>query len=70
MGYMFNECFVADGDILVFMDHLPGKGEDLIYAYDLHNKKFIVYAESYTERTLNGESKVAVQKDGKDIIVF
>ena len=56
MGYMFNRCFVAEGDILVFMDHLPGKGEDLIYAYDLHNKKFIAYAESYTERTLNGES--------------
>ena len=70
MGYMFNECFVADGDILVFVDHLPGKGEDLIYAYDLHNKKFIAYAESYTERTLNGESKVVVNKDGQDIIVF
>lgn len=70
MGYMFNECFVADGDILVFMDHLPGKGEDLIYAYDLHNKKFVAYAESYTERTLNGESKIVVNKDGQDIIVF
>ena len=70
LGYMFNECFVAEGDILVFMDHLPGKGEDLIYAYDLHDKKFVVYAESYTERTLNGESKVVVNKDGQDIIVF
>ena len=70
MGYMFNECFVADGDILVFMDHLPGKGEDLIYAYDLHSKKYVAYAESYTERTLNGESRVVVQKDGKEIIVF
>ena len=70
MGYMFNRCFVAEGDILVFMDHLPGKGEDLIYAYDLHNKKFIAYAESYTERTLNGESKVVVNKDGQEIIVF
>lgn len=70
MGYMFNECFVADGDILVFMDHLPGKGEDLIYAYDLHSKKYVAYAESYTERTLNGESKVVVNKDGQDIIVF
>ena len=70
MGYMFNECFVADGDILVFMDHLPGKGEDLIYAYDLHDKKFVAYAESYTERTLNGESRVVVNKDGQDIIVF
>ena len=70
MGYMFNECFVADGDILVFMDHLPGEGEDLVYAYDLHNKEYLVYAESYTERTFNGESKVVVKKDGKDIIVF
>lgn len=70
LGYMFNECFVAEGDILVFMDHLPGKGEDLIYAYDLHGKKFVAYAESYTERTLNGESKVVVNKDGQDIIVF
>ena len=70
MGYMFNACFVADGDFLVFMDHLPGKGEDLIYAYDLHGKKYAAYAESYTERTLNGESKVVVTKDGHDIIIF
>jgi hypothetical protein len=70
MGYMFNECFLTEGDILVFMDHLPGKGEDLIYAYDLHRKKFVAYAESYTERTLNGESKVVVNKDGQDIIIF
>ena len=70
MGYMFNACFVADGDILVFMDHLPGKGEDLIYAYDLRSKKYMAYAESYTERTLNGESKVVANKDGRDIIVF
>lgn len=70
MGYMFNECFLTEGDILVFMDHLPGKGEDLIYAYDLRRKKFVAYAESYTERTLNGESKVVVNKDGQDIIIF
>ena len=30
----------------------------------------VAYAESYTERTLNGESKVVVNKDGQDIIVF
>ncbi len=70
MGYMFNECFVADGDVLIFMDHLPGKGEDLIYAYDLHQKKFLAYAESYTERAYNGQSKVVINKDGQDIIVF
>jgi len=70
MGYMFNECFVDDNDLLVFADHLPGKGEDLIYVYDLHEKKFVAYAESYTERTFNGQSKVVVQRDGQDIIVF
>lgn len=70
MGYMFNGCFVADGDILVFMNHIPGEGEDLLYVYDLCNKKYIAYAESYTERTFNGESKVVVNKDGKEIIIF
>lgn len=70
IGYMFNECFVAEGDVLVFVDHLPGEGEDLIYAYDLHQKKYVAYKESYKERTYNGQKKVVVNKDGKDIIVF
>lgn len=70
IGYMFNECFVAEGDILMFVDHLPGEGEDLIYAYDLHQKKYIAYKESYKERTYNGQKKVVVNKDGQDIIVF
>lgn len=70
MAYMFNECFVAEGDILVFVNHLSGKGEDLLYAYDLHSGKYLLYAESHTGRTLNGESRVVVNKDGQDIIVF
>lgn len=70
MGYMFNDCFVADGDILVFDDHLAGEGKDLIYAYDLVNKEYIVHGEPWEERTYNGERKVIVQKDGEDIIVF
>lgn len=70
IGYMFNECFVADGDILVFVDHLPGEGTDLLYAYDLHDAKYIAYKQEYTERTYNGEKKVVVNKDGQDIIVF
>ena len=52
------------------MDHLPGEGEDLVYVYDLNEKKYLAYAESYKERTLNGESKVIINKDGRDIIVF
>ena len=28
------------------------------------------HTEKHTDRTLNGESKVVVQKDGREIIVF
>jgi len=70
IGYMFNECFVSDNDTLVFMDHLPGKEMDLLYVYDLNSEKYLVYKQEYTERTYNGQKKVVVNKDGKDIIVF
>ncbi len=70
IGYMFNECFVADGDILVFDEHLPGEEKDLIYAYDLINKKYIVHGDPLEGRTYNGETKSVVNKDGKDIIIF
>ena len=70
IGYMFNECFVADGDILVFDEHLPGEEKDLIYAYDLINKQYIAHGEPLEGRTYNGETKSVVNKDGKDIIIF
>lgn len=70
MVYMFNECFVAEGDILVFVNHLPGEEKDILYAYDLHSKQYLFYAETITGRTLNGESRVVVNRDGQDIIVF
>lgn len=70
IGYMFNECFLADNGLLVFVDHQPGEGLDYLYAYDLSNKKYVAYKAEYTERTLDGESKVVVNKDGQDIIVF
>lgn len=66
---MFNEMFVEE-DNLIFVNHLPGEGTDLIYVYNLTSKSFIIHGEPYTERTLNGESKVVVNKDGQDIIVF
>ena len=69
IGYMFNECFVANHDILVFANHLPGKGEDLIYLYDLREKKYIAYAEHYSGRTFNGKRNMTVTRDGKEIIV-
>lgn len=68
-GYMFNEMFVED-DNLIFVEHLPGEGTDLIYVYNLSSKCFVIHGETYTERTFNGESKVVVNKDGLDIIVF
>ena len=70
IGYMFNECFVADGDILVFDNHLPGEGKDLIYAYDLIEKKYIAHGDPVEGRTYNGETKAVVNKDGEDIIIF
>lgn len=68
-GYMFNETFVEE-DNLIFINHLPGEKTDLIYVYNLTSKSFIIYEEPYTKRTFNGKSKVVVNKDGKDIIVF
>ncbi len=70
MGYMFNECLVVDDEKLVLVDHLPGEGKDLICVYDLKEKKYLMYREEFTERTLNGEKSVIINKDGKEIIVF
>ena len=72
MDYMFNECFVAENDILVFDEHLPGEGKDLITVYDLHRKKYLLHQEENTERTYNGEKTMTVKnkETGLDIIVF
>ena len=70
MGYMFNECTVTDDNILVFDEHVPGEEKDLIYAYDLVGKAWIAHGDELTGRTLNGETRSVVHKDGKDIIIF
>lgn len=70
IGYMFNECFVTESDLLVFLNHLPGKGIDLLYVYDLNEERYLAYKQEYTERTLNGEKKIVINQDGKDIVVF
>ena len=72
MGYMFNECFVAEKDILVFDEHLPGEGKDLITAYDLHVKKYLLHQKENTDRTYNGEKTLTVKNEetGMDVIVF
>lgn len=68
-GYMFNEMFVSE-DNLFFVNHLPGEGTDLIYVYNMVSKTYLAYGLPYTERTLNGENKIIINKDGEDIIVF
>lgn len=70
MGYMFNQCFLTDDDLLVFVEHQPGEGLDLLYAYDLQKEQYLAYRMDYTERTFRGEKRVVIQKDGEDIIVF
>ena len=70
MGYMFNECFIMDDRILVFDDHLAGEEKDLVYAYDLVDKKWIAYGDEVAGREYNGETRSVVYKDGKEIIVF
>ena len=70
MGYMFNECFLLDDRILVFDNHLPGKEKDLVYAYDLIEKKWIVYGDELGGRTLDGKTRCVVDKDGREIILF
>ena len=71
-GYMFNECFVGEDDILIFDIHEPDEEKDLIYAYDLRKQEYLVHGEPMEGRTLNGETKIVVKnKDtGEDIIVF
>ena len=69
-GYMFNDCFLAEDDLLVFDEHLPGKGKDLISIYSLSQQKFLEHRAEYTEHTLNGKNIVIVNKDGEDFVVF
>jgi len=67
---MFNECFVLEEGLLVFDEHLPGEGRDLITVYDLENNEYLLYQKENTERTYNGEKTLSVNKDGMDIIIF
>ena len=66
---MFNSCFYAD-DCIFFDEHVPGGEIDYIYVYSIVKGEWIAYREPYTEREYNGQKKMVVQKDGKDIIVF
>ena len=68
-GYMFNSCFYADGCIW-FDEHLAGEETDYISAFSPEKKEWVVLHEKYEQRELNGKTKIVVQKDGEEIIVF
>ena len=68
-GYMFNDCFY-DNENIIFSKHIPGGEVDYVYIYSLKENKWIAHNEPVKGRELNGETKIVVNKDGKDIIVF
>ncbi len=68
-GYMFNECFFAN-DCICFDEHIPGEETDYIYIYSIKDKKWIACKEKMEKRELNGETKIVINKNGEDIIVF
>ena len=68
-GYMFNECFFDNGNI-VFCNHLPGEEKDYIYVYSTDENKWLYYEELVKEVEFNGETKIVVEKDGQEIIVY
>lgn len=68
-GYMFNECLFT-GTHIVFIEHNPGEEEDFIYAYSIERKEWDAVKEKLPPRTLNEKTKIVVNKDGQDIIIF
>jgi hypothetical protein len=68
--YMFNECFLTEDNVLVFTEHLPGQGIDLIYGYSLDLQDYLVYRKQYTGRTFNGKKRVVIEVDGEKLTVF
>ena len=69
ISYMFNECFFENG-LIVFDEHIPGKETDYIYAYSIEKRKWVVYREEIKNREFNGKSRMSVNKDGEEIIIF
>lgn len=69
-GYMFNDCFVTPDGILCFDEHIVGEEKDRLYLYDLRAKKWLVHGEEVSGRTLGGKTRISVNKNGKDFILF
>lgn len=69
-GYIFNYLYETEDLKLVFVDHQPGEEKDLISIFDLTENKWLAKQEVYTQRTYNGKSRVVVEKEGEEIIIF
>lgn len=69
-GYMFNQIAVTEDGLLIIIDSLSDKDDDLLYVYNLTTKECLCRGREYSLRLVNGEMKTVVQKDGKDIIVY
>ena len=67
---MFNELFVNRDGLLIFDEHLPGKGKKKLYVYDFQKKKWRMHGKCYRGRTFQGKKKMSVNRDGKEIIIF
>lgn len=69
-GYMFNDCFYENGNI-IFDNHLAGEEKDVLYVYSILEEKWIIHGKTCVGRELNGETKkVVVTDEGEEIIVF
>lgn len=68
-SYMFNECCFENG-MIVFDEHEAGQEKDIISAYSVADEKWLVYREPYEGLELNGKTRIVVNKDGQDIVVF
>lgn len=68
-GYMFNSCMYMDGQI-VFDEHLAGEGTDVINVFDVTKHEWVLSDKILEKREFNGNTKLIVNKDGEDIVVF
>lgn len=67
--YMFNDCFYDNGHIIFGGHRFCGK-VDYLYAYAVKTKEWLVYHEPYEKRELNGKTKIVIDRDGEEFIVF
>lgn len=67
-GYMFNECFL-EGNYIVFDDQITNFETSYTSIYSIRDKKWIIEHEVVEEVEFLDETKLAIRKDGKEIIV-